>query len=46
MNVPTIAGLILLAVVLMAPAGGVYAGEQAGQGGPYIGPDTPVITTA
>ena len=46
MNVRTITGFILLAVVLMASAGDVYAAEQAGPGGPYTGPDTPVITTA
>ena len=46
MNVRTITSLILLAVALMASARGVYAAEQAGQGRPYTGPDTPVITTA
>jgi hypothetical protein len=45
MNVRTITGFIL-AVALMASAGGAYAAEQAGQGGPYTGPDTPVMTTA
>jgi hypothetical protein len=45
MNVRTITSFIL-AVVLMASAGGVYAAEQAGQGSPYTGPDTPVMTTA
>jgi hypothetical protein len=45
MNVRTIAGFIL-AVALMASAGGVYAAEQAGQRIPYTGPDTPVMTTA
>jgi hypothetical protein len=45
MNVRTITTFIL-AVALMASAGGVYAAEQAGQGRPYTGPDTPVITTA
>ena len=44
MNVRTITSLIL-AVVLMVSAGGVYAAEQAGQGSPYTGPDTPVMTT-
>ena len=45
MNVRTITGLVL-AVVLMASAGGVYAAEQAGQGRPYTGPDQAVMTTA
>jgi hypothetical protein len=45
MNVHAITGFIL-AVVLMASAGGVCAAEQAGQGSPYTGPDTPVMTTA
>jgi len=46
MNVRTITGSILLAFVLMASAGGIYAAERADQGRPYTGPDTPVITTA
>jgi len=46
MNARTITGFILLAVVLTASAGGVDAAEQAGQGRPYTGPDTPVMTTA
>ena len=45
MNVPTIISFIL-AVALMASAGGVYAAEQAGAGSPYTGPDMPVMTTA
>jgi hypothetical protein len=45
MNVRTITSFIL-AVALMASAGDVYAAEQAGQGRPYTGPDTPVMTTA
>ena len=45
MNVRAITGFIL-AVALMASGGGVYATEQAGQGMPYTGPDTPVMTTA
>ena len=40
MNVRTITSFIL-AVALIASAGGVYAAEQAGQGSPYTGPDTP-----
>ena len=46
MNVRTITGSILLAVVLMASAAGIYAAERADQGRPYTGPDTPVMTTA
>jgi hypothetical protein len=45
MNVRTITTFIL-AVALMASAGGVCAAEQSGQGHPYTGPDTPVMTTA
>lgn len=45
MNVRTITTSIL-AAVLLAYAAGVYAVEQSGQGRPYTGPDTPVITTA
>jgi hypothetical protein len=45
MNVHTITNFIL-AVALMASAVGVCAAEQAGQGRPYTGPDTPVMTTA
>jgi hypothetical protein len=45
MNVRTITSFIL-AVALMASAGGVYPAEQSGQGIPYTGPDTPVTTTA
>jgi hypothetical protein len=36
----------ILAVALMASAGGVYPAEQSSQGTPYTGPDTPVTTTA
>jgi hypothetical protein len=45
MNVRTITSFIL-AVALMASAAGVCAAEQSGQGRPYTGPDTPVMTTA
>ena len=45
MNVRTITTLIL-AVALMASAADVCAAEQAGQGSPYTGPDTPVMTSA
>ena len=45
MNVRTITTLIL-AVALMASAAGVCAAEQFGRGGPYTGPDTPVMTSA
>ena len=45
MNVRTIATLIL-AIALMASAAGVSAAEQSGQGRPYTGPDTPVMTSA
>jgi hypothetical protein len=49
MNVRTITTFILavgfiLAVALMASAAGVHAAEQSGQGDPYTGPDTPVMT--
>ena len=44
MNVRSIASFIL-AVVLMASAGGVYPAEQSGQSIPYTGPDTPVMTS-
>jgi hypothetical protein len=44
-NVRAITSFIL-AVALMASAGGVYPAEQSGQGSPYTGPDTPVTTTA
>ena len=46
MNVRTTTGFILLAVVLMASAGGIDAAEGAGQGVPYTGPDTSVTSTA
>ena len=36
----------IVAVALMVSIGGVYAVEQAGEGRPYTGPDTPVMTTA
>jgi hypothetical protein len=45
MNVRAIASFIL-ALVLMASAGGVYAAEQGGRGSPYTGPDIPVMTSA
>ena len=45
MNVRTITALIL-AVALMETAAGVCAAEQFGQGRPYTGPDTPVMTSA
>ena len=45
MNVRTITSFIL-AVALMVSIGGVYAAEQAGEGRPNTGPDTPVMTTA
>jgi hypothetical protein len=45
MNIRTIIRFVL-AVALMASAGGVYPAEQSGQGSPYTGPDTPVTTTA
>jgi hypothetical protein len=45
MNLRTVTGFIV-AVVVMASVGGVYAAEQAGQHSPYTGPDTPVMTTA
>ena len=45
MNVRTITSFIL-AVALMTSAAGVCAAEQSGQGNPYTGPDTPVMTTA
>jgi hypothetical protein len=45
MNVRTITTLIL-AVALMVSAAGVCAAEQSGQGRPYTGPDTPVMTSA
>ena len=45
MNVRTITTFIL-AVALMASAAGVCAAEQPGQGRPYTGPDTPVMTSA
>jgi hypothetical protein len=45
MNVRTITTLIL-AVALMASAAGVCAAEQSGQGSPYTGPDTPIMTSA
>ena len=45
MNVRKIISFIL-AVALMASAAGVSAAEQSGQGRPYTGPDTPVMTTA
>jgi hypothetical protein len=44
MNVRSIASFIL-AVVLMASAGGVSAVEQGSQVNPYTGPDTPVMTS-
>ena len=44
MNVRAIISFIL-AVALMASAAGVCATEQSGQGSPYTGPDTPVMTT-
>jgi hypothetical protein len=45
MNVRTITRFVL-AVALMASAAGVCAAEQFGRGGPYTGPDTPVLTSA
>ena len=45
MNVRTITTFIL-AVALMASAAGVCAAEQSGEGRPYTGPDTPVMTSA
>jgi len=45
MNIRTITRFVL-AVALMASAGGIYPAEQSGQGSPYTGPDTPVTTTA
>ncbi len=45
MNIRTITRFVL-AVALIASAGGVYPAEQSGQGSPYTGPDTPVMTTA
>jgi hypothetical protein len=45
MNVRAISSFIL-AIALMALAGGVYPAEQSGQGTPYTGPDTPVTTSA
>jgi len=45
MNIRTITRFIL-AVALIASAGGVYPAEQCGQAIPYTGPDTPVMTTA
>ena len=45
MNVRTITTFIL-AVALMASAAGVCAAEQSGQGRPYTGSDTPVMTSA
>ena len=45
MNIRTITRLVL-AVALMASAAGICAAEQSGQGRPYTGPDTPVMTSA
>ena len=45
MDLRTITGFVL-ALALMASAGGVYPAEESGQGSPYTGPDTPVTTTA
>jgi hypothetical protein len=45
MNVRTIT-TVILAVALMASAAGVCAAEQSGQGYPYTGPNTPVMTSA
>ena len=48
MNACTITSYIL-AVALIAPAAGVFAAEQSGQGSPYTpytGPDEAVMTTA
>ena len=44
MNVRTISSFVL-AVALMASAATVHAAEQSGQGRPYTGPETPVMTT-
>ena len=41
----TIAGFVL-AIALTTSAAGVCAAEQLGEGRPYTGPDTPVMTTA
>ena len=45
MNARAITTLIL-AVALMVSAAGACATEQSGQGRPYTGPDTPVMTSA
>ena len=45
MNIRTITRFVL-AAALIASAGGVYPAQQSGQGSPYTGPDTPVMTTA
>ena len=45
MNIRTITRFVL-AVALIASAGGVYPAEQCGQSSPYTGPDTAVMTTA
>jgi len=57
MNVRTITSLILTVALMASAAGvcaaeqsaaGVRAAEQSGQDGryPYVGPDTPIMTTA
>ena len=45
MNIRIITTLVL-AVALMASAAVVGGAEQAGQGYPYTGPNTPVMTSA
>jgi len=45
MNLRKITGQ-LVAIALVAPAAGILAAEQSGQGGPYTGPDQAVMTTA
>jgi hypothetical protein len=45
MNVHIVTTLIL-AVALMVSAAVVDGAEQAGQGYPYTGPNTPVMTSA
>jgi hypothetical protein len=44
MNVRTIIRIIV-AAALMASAAPILAAERSGQGLPYTGPDTPVMTT-